>query len=227
MNQNFKIWLENRDKDFYDYIIQEDLLPSWLKNVFVAGSIALASLLYSGEGSAKEFQSTSVVKQINEKRGKITIEVKIPLKISRMDLAADSIKSSIKSDLLKFLQSQDRERLDSGVNFSINLMPEVLVDVEDRSDVNPLLTKFDLRELLPGWKSVDQEKLNRLLNVFIKPNELEKKKGFHTLKLTVYYEKTFVKAPENSEKPKKNMQPKKAENNVQDKKNPTQSNLVK
>ena len=227
MNQNFKIWLENRDKDFYDYIIQEDLLPSWLKNVFVAGSIALASLLYSGEGSAKEFQSTSVVKQINEKRGKITIEVKIPLKISRMDLAADSIKSSIKSDLLKFLQSQDRERLDSGVNFSINLMPEVLVDVEDRSDVNPLLTKFDLRELLPGWKSVDQEKLNRLLNVFIKPNELEKKKGFHTLKLTVYYEKTFVKATENSEKPKKNMQPKKAENNVQDKKNPTQSNLVK
>jgi len=171
----FKVWLESEDKEFYDQLVEEGLIPPWLRNVFLAGTIAMGSYLVSPtEAQGAEVTSQSI---IDVKKEKIEINVKLPIKITRLDLASETIKASIKKELLKFLQNQERERLDSKEKYIINLKTSVFVDVEER-DINPLLTKFDLRELLPSWKFGDQDKLSRLLNVFIKSTESEKKLEF-------------------------------------------------
>ena len=225
MKSHFKIWLETRDYEFYLALIEERWMPSWLKNVFLAGSMALAPILMSGESTAGEFQTKPIVKELNDKKGKITIEVKIPIKLSRFDLASENVKSSIKNELSKFLQSQEREKLESGKEFLINLRPEVFVDFEGRSDINPVFTKFDLRELLPNWKNVDQTKLERLFNNFIKSTEEEKKKGFHILKFNIYYDKIQKNQLDKTLKNPEKMQKKQSISGS--KSNPTQSNIVK
>jgi len=219
---NFKLWLEHDDPEFYLSLIEEGLIPSWLRNVFLAGSLFLGSNLMSGgEIQSAEINATHIVKPKSDKAGKVTIEVKIPLKITRMDLSSEYIKSSIKNELLKFLREQDIERLEKESNLAVNLLPEVFVDI-DRSDINPLLTKFDIRELLPNWKFGDQNKLERLLNTFIKATDLEKKQGFHTLKFTIYYNKINPNMPSSQQK-----NTKQEKNKNFGKNNPTQSNIVK
>lgn len=204
----FKVWLESEDKEFYDQLVEEGLIPSWLRNVFIAGTIAMGShLITPSEVRGAEFTSQST---IDIKKEKIEINVKLPIKITRLDLASENIKASIKKELLKFLQNQERERLESKEKYIINLKTSVFVDVEER-DINPLLSKFDLREILPSWKFGDQDKLARLLNVFIKSTESEKKLGFQNVKFTIYYEK--IKMPDST--------------NANSKNNPTKSNILK
>ena len=191
-NFNFNTWLENKDPEFYLSLIDEGFIPDWLRNTFLAGSMILGPLLAGGgEIHGAEYKTNIEVKKTNEKSGSLSIEVQVPLKIKNFDIAPDYIKSQIKNKILLFFKNQEQERLEKdGPNVFINLNEKVFVDIGlDRPDINASLLQFDLRELLPYSKFGDQDKLGRLLNVFLKPTEIEKKQGYHVLKFKIYYNK--------------------------------------
>lgn len=218
-NFNFNTWLENKNPEFYLSLIDEGFMPDWIRNAFLAGSIMLGPLLMSdGEVHGAEYKTSSEVVKTSEKSGIITIEVQIPLKIKNMEAVPNIVKSEIKNKLLLFLKDQEKERLEkNGPNLFPNLKEIVYVEVFSRPNISPVLTRFNVRELLPGWKSGDQDKLGRLLNVFIKPTEEEKKQGFHNLKFKIYYDKISQKKETSGDTTRKAP----AQNN------PTQSKIVK
>ena len=187
-NLDFKLWLQDNQ-----FIVDEALIPDWLRNVFVGGTIALAPYLMSNSVQAGELDRTTLVQAKNQNEGRVVIKIKIPLEIKRMDLAAEQIKSTVKNELNKVLKKQEEENFQKNQNTYINFNLRVVAELDEEREASSDLLRFTLPEVLPNWKVGDQNKLERLLNVFIKPTSLEKKQKFQEITFKVYFTKTAKK----------------------------------